>query len=169
MAEKALDRMNVPAVFYTPKTTNNSHTNVYGNVFAESDDHFLADWITVGYVSKQTPFGQGTGLGFPKSELREATKNEVLVALTTNHPFGRKYRPNCKTAMDAGFHLIMSDAFRNWTNDDPDGTQPIHNISRNQIREARKTAWKKYNRMMIFWRFICRKQARLIRKAMAIA
>ncbi len=161
-----LDRMDAPAVFYTPKTANNeSHRNSFGRVFTESSDHFRPDWITVGYVSKQTPFGQGTFLGFERSQLREATREEVLAALSTNHPFGRDFRPSCRKAMDASFHLVLSQAFRNWTNDDPGGSAPIHNVSRGQIRNAGETAQRKHNRMMTIWRLICWKQARAIKKA----
>lgn len=165
--ELELDRMNVPAVFFTPKAANENHKDAFSRVFTESGDHFRPDWITVGYVSKQTPFGQGTFLGFEKSQLRGATREEVLTALSTDHPHGRGFRPHCCVAADASFHLAMSSAIRNWTNDNPGGTPPIHDVSRDQIRNAGETAQRKHNRMMNIWRLTCWKQARAIRKAFA--
>lgn len=164
--KEALDRMDVPTVFYTPKTAdNNSHTNAFGRVFAESSDHFRSDWITVGYVSKQTPFGQGTFLGFERSELREAMREEVLTALRIDHPHGRDFRPFCREAMGASFHLALSRTFRNWTNDDPGGSPPIHDVSRNDIQKFGETAAARHNKLMRKWWFITWRQRLAIKSA----
>lgn len=169
MMEKPFDTMDVPSVFYTPISESNSHRDAFGQVFAESGDHFEKDWITVGFVSKQSPFGQGTYLGFAREELREATKEEVRAALAANHPHGRKFRPGCMTASNADFHLVMSKVFANWTKEeDRDkgrGTPPIHDISRNQIKDARDNALKEHVRIMRIWGLICWKQSRAIKKA----
>lgn len=107
------DRTGVPT-FYTPKDSNNNHHAYPGQVFAKTDRHFQPGWITVGYVSRQTPFGQGTYLGFRTSELREATMEEVLSAIERGHPHGSTFIPRTPELLDSGFHLLMSKAFSNW-------------------------------------------------------
>lgn len=165
---KQIDRIEVPK-FYTMinPESRSPHRNSFGQVFAESSDHLKAGCITVGCVSKQTPLGQGTYLGFQRTELREATREEVLVALNRDHPHGRHFRPHCQEVANANFHLIMSQAIGNWTDDNAGGARPILDISHNEIRATSKAAQKKHDKIMRLWRLICRKQTRAIRQALA--
>ena len=135
-------------------------------VYAESSDHHAPDWITLGYVSKQTPHGQGTYCGFPRWGVREATSDEVLQALGLDHPFGPGFRPNCQTAQDVSFHLAMSGAIGNWLNDNPGAHRPIHNVSRQELRDLRDRALAEHEAMMSHWDEITAKQAQEIRQAL---
>jgi hypothetical protein len=182
---KPLDRIEVPKFYATRNPEASTHPDSRGQVFAESDDHFMAGRITVGYVSRQTPLGQGTFLGFPRTELRDATRKEVFAALDRDHPFGRSFRPDCREAMNANFHLVMSRAVKNWTNDDPGGARHVPNIldagvlvvgganssilnvSRSEIQAAGEAAQKKHDKTIRFWGLICWKQSRAIRQAFA--
>jgi hypothetical protein len=165
---KQIDRIEIPK-FYTMinPESRSPHRNSFGQVFAESSDHPRAGCITVGYVSKQTPLGQGIYLGFPRAELREATLEEVLAALNRDHQYGRHFRPSCQEAVDANFHLVMSRAIRNWTDDNAGGARSILGISRNEIRATGKTAQRKHDKIMRLWRLIYWKQTRAIRQALA--
>jgi len=159
MSDKyAIDRLIVPK-FYVPKRGyRGAHKGTIGRVLAPSSEHFKPDWITVGDVSKQTPFGQGIFMGFARNELREATKEEVLKALTLNHPYGKKFRPHCREALDAQYYLVMSQAIGNWTNDEPRSEPPVNNISRREIVDYAEEAIKKYEKIMKRWKQICNMQ-----------
>lgn len=109
-----LDRRWVP-VFFTPKEECNAHRCAPGQVFAQNGRHHAAGWRDVGRVSKQTPFGQGTSLGFPGSELRRATREEILAALETDHSQGSEFRPGCQETRDAVYLVALSHVFKNLT------------------------------------------------------
>jgi hypothetical protein len=79
------DRQEVPA-FYSLKEPSETYPGAFGHVFAPSAPHGTPGWLCLGYVSRRTPFGQGTYLGFPVSELRLAREDEVLAALEEEHP-----------------------------------------------------------------------------------
>ena len=160
-----LDRMGVP-VFYTPKGQINSHDGSFGKVFAESSAHDKSSWICVGYVSKQTPLGQGIFSGFPTKELRIATKEEVFAALKKDHKYGDHFRPSCIEVSDANFNLIMSKSVANWTNDGPSNVPPIRNISRKQIEDQGKQAAERHKKIMKNWIKICKNQIETIKKAL---
>src|SRR5687768_4122366 len=96
----AIDRIQVP-IFYTPIGVN-SHQVVPGiEVLAESSDHFRDDWITLGYVSAQTPLGQGIYMGFERSAVTVADPVVALANLMRTHPYGRGFRPDCREAGNA--------------------------------------------------------------------
>ncbi len=80
--------------FFTMREAKGAHRNQFGQVFSETSIHFSPGWICVGFVSQQTPLGQGTYLGFNRNELRRATKREMGLALKRNHPHGENYRPS---------------------------------------------------------------------------
>jgi len=164
-----LDRVEVPK-FYTPIITTGLgrtfHKGSNGKVFTPSSDHSTLGWMSLGYVSKQTPLGQGTFLGFPTTKLREATKEEVLAALKLNHPFGKSFRPHCEEAANAGFHLAMASAIGNWTNDNvPDDN--IIGVSKQDLKNAAEKAVDHHKELMRRWRAICLMQKQAIRAALA--
>jgi hypothetical protein len=66
-----------------------------GTVFAQVGTHNDSDHITVGQVSYDTPFGQGTGLGLPADQLRPAMLAEVLAAILRRHTHGAGFMPLC--------------------------------------------------------------------------
>ncbi len=152
-----LDRVSVPE-FYTPKEEGGTHADDFGQVFAPSSEHHTPGWITLGYVSKQTPFGQGTYLGFPRSEIRKATREEVLVALEYDHPFGEDFRPNCQEALDAGFHLALSRVFGDWTTDDASERRSVLGMSRQQISDYGRSAAEKHRELLSRWGEVCEVQ-----------
>jgi hypothetical protein len=64
-----------------------------GKVFAKSSSHFMRHYSTLGYVSRQSPLGQGTYMGFPTRVLRPASPVEVAMALGKTHPHGDGFSP----------------------------------------------------------------------------
>ena len=134
-----------------PKKDREYHKSAEGKVLAESGKHDNPRWISVGYVSKQTPLGQGTGLGFERSELRPAKRHEILAALEQDHPHGKNFRPSCRKAMDADFHLVMSQAISNWTTDEPSKHGSIIGVSRKQLEDARDEALREHRKMLANW------------------
>jgi hypothetical protein len=148
--------------FYVPKDEyDGSHRRW---VYTKSGDHFSKGWITCGFVSRQTPFGQGTYCGFRRSELREATADEVLDTLKKDHPHGSRFRPSCREAMDAEFHLVMSKAVRNWTNDSAGSNPPVHNFSRKDLEDFRDQAMQRHMEMLARWDEITAEQTAEIEK-----
>ena len=158
----AIDRLEVPT-FYTP-TVATVHDGILPGirVFAESSDHFMEGYITLGYVSAQTPLGQGTFLGFKHEQVREADPFAVIANLRRTHPHGRSFRPHCTEAQNADFHLMMSGAVRNWTNDDTGGVGPIHDVSRGEIERYAQDARRQYRKIMRRWKRVTRQQIKLI-------
>ena len=135
--------------FYVPKESyEGPHEK---QVYAISDDHHSPGWVTCGFVSKQTLLGQGIYCRFPLEELREATRAEVLDALKQDHPHGADFRPHCMEAMSASFHLAMSKAVGNWTNDKPGRHPPIHDVSRQEIVDYANEAQVKHDEMLGRW------------------
>jgi hypothetical protein len=158
----SLDRMNVPT-FYTPKDSNNGHHLPSGIILAESGSNRTFGWITVGYVSRQTPFGQGTYLGFKRSELQKADPMWVLAAITIDHPHGgAAFRPKSEEAIGAEFHIIMSGAIDNWSTDS--GKPSILPVSRRDLFGAQKRAIQKHEALLARWDEITRKQIEAIKK-----
>lgn len=160
-----LDRVEVP-IFYVPIDGCTTHTNCERKVFTPSSYHPIQGWISVGYVSKQTPLGQGTFLGFPVNQLRKATKEEVLTALNKNHPFGKGFRPKCEEASDIGFDLLMAGATANWTNDNAPN-ESIINISKKQLKDLARQASKHHAKLMRRWKSICKMQITAIQQSFA--
>jgi hypothetical protein len=158
----ALDRIDVPK-FYTPISSENYHKVKSGQVLTESSDHGKEGWVAVGYVSKQTPFGQGIYMGFEKNELREATSQEIIASLLKVHPFGIDFKPSCQEALDASFHLVMSTSFSNWTNDKQRGI-PVINFSRQEILDYRNSVMANHNKIIKDWRYITEKQRDIIKQ-----
>ncbi|OGC45268.1 hypothetical protein A2V49_01565 [candidate division WWE3 bacterium RBG_19FT_COMBO_34_6] len=161
-----IDREEVPSVFYTPKSTTNHHGVKPGQVLTVSSQHQSSGWVCLGYVCKQTPFGQGIFMGFPIGELRIATPDEIRASLKTNHPHGQEFRPHCQEAMDASFHLLMSSAIGNWTNDNEQssGHRSILGVSQKDIQGFGEQAMAKHQKIMDNWSKITDHQAKAILK-----
>ncbi len=99
-----IDRMEVPNFYVTNKRfvewISNPRKNMSagwshepkGQVYAQSGYH-EDGWLTLGYVSKQTPLGQGTGIGFNNSWVTKATMEQVKEALSKDHPHGANFLP----------------------------------------------------------------------------
>jgi len=157
----AIDRVEVPR-FYTPtvRTDHGLHPGL--TVLAESMEHHTSGWITLGLVSAQTPYGQGTFLGLQRDEVVEADPLVVIANLRRTHPHGQDFRPNCRAAMNASFELALASTFRNWTTGDPGGSQPIRPFSKQQIRVAGEEAARRHAAMMRKWKQITRRQIRAI-------
>jgi len=164
-----LDSINVP-IFYTVKDQKNGHESPLGTVFAVSSDHGSKGWMSLGYVSRQSPMGQGTYLGFPLSEIREAMPNEVLAALEKDHPHGKSFRPGCKKAMDASFHLTMASAVGNWTTDGArkSGRKAVVDVPNDEIRKYRDDAIREHTDLMARWEEITAKQIEAIQESFGI-
>jgi len=167
MKNFAIDRKEVPS-FYTPKTADNSHNTPVGQVLVQSSDHTSFGWITVGYMSRETPLGQGTYLGFPRGELRLANREEVLASLKANHPLGKGFRPDSMTVADAQFHLILSQATRNWTTDEPSRHGSVIPVSRQELKDYAQDEAKKHRRIIANWDRITAKQRWAIKQALEV-
>lgn len=160
MSTFEIDRVAV-VDYYTPIDRNNGHEIGPGVVFAESDTHFNAEWICLGFVSKQTPLGQGIYCGFHKDKVRKATAEEIRLALSRNHPFGEKFRPASQKLRDASFHLVMAEVVANWTTDGPSqGAEPVLPISKQSIRDFMETEANKHEKIMAAWAEITAAQAK---------
>ena len=158
--EKHLDSMELPR-FFIP-TGENFHQDYIGTVFAENGSHFSEGWVCCGFVSRQTPFGQGTGLGFRLAELRTATKEEVLQAVTLDHPHGKDFRPHCREVADAQFHLVMGKAIGNWL-EGSKGTYPsVIPATAGEIVALAGEAGAHHQSLMDRWDEITTKQIELI-------
>ena len=157
-----IDRMEVPE-FYVVVRPHETNPVPIGTVLARTNDHHKNNWITLGFVSAQTPLGQGAFMGFEHDQVRKATPAEVIAALKHDHPHGKHFRPHCTEASDSSFHLIMSGVIANWTNDDlrPDAP-PLHNMSRRELIAGGNAAAKTHRRLMRRWRWITRRQIKLI-------
>lgn len=149
--------------FYVPIDDYDGPHDKAGEVYAISGDHFSPGWVSCGFVSKQTPHGQGIFCGFKWAELRDATPDEVLGALEKNHPHGKNFRPRCRKAMNASFHLVMSRAIGNWTNDELRCVRPVHDVSRQEIVDAAQKAQAKHDAMLDRWDEITSGQREAIR------
>ncbi len=88
------DRIEVPT-FYTMKRARGGHKIYFGFVFTLNTEyqHPTPGYVLVGLVSQQSPLGQGTTARFKRSELRRASKKEVLRALRHEHLFGSSFHP----------------------------------------------------------------------------
>lgn len=95
-----IDRETPPRAFYTLKaSTGRFQAGVH--VFAQSNDNSDRTQITLGVVSAQTPFGQGTEYHFSRRQLRRATPDEVRAALQQNHATKTgAWRPECPEVRD---------------------------------------------------------------------
>lgn len=163
--EFRIDRLEVPT-FYVPKSPDNPHGFPVTCVLAESSDHFNESWITLGIVSRQSPLGQGTYCGLERTMVHEALPELILEALQRDHPHyeGADFRPGCMEAMNAGFEVAMSSAIRNWTTDDPGGSRPIRDFSRDDVAYAGNRAAAQHAELMQRWDEITAEQVRLIQE-----
>lgn len=159
----AIDRLVVPAEFLTPRSLDNVHAAPLGTVLAQSDGREQPAWVCLGYVSKQTPLGQGIYCGFLRAELRLATGDEVRAALKADHPFGASFRPGCMEAMDASLNLLMASAINNWTTDNRDASSPpILRRSKSDLVNSGNTAMQEHDSIMRRWDEITASQAAFI-------
>lgn len=163
MGKYDIDRMVRPE-FWTVVSTDNHHNCPMGTVLAESAEHDTPGWICLGYVSFDTPLGQGTYCGFPRREVRPATKDEVFAALLENHPHGAGFRPINLEAGDIGFQLTMSSAIGNWTTDQPGSKAhgSILPVSRAQLLEAYRKSTAKFEEIMSRWNSITGQQLAMV-------
>lgn len=101
-----IDREDPPLVFYTPVTDfRGMKTGV--DVLAVSGEHPNLGYMTLGIVTRQTPFGQQGHFGFLHQEIRRATPDEVRAALSRNHELGEGYIPEIMPSMSrARYQLI---------------------------------------------------------------
>jgi hypothetical protein len=132
---------------------------------AASGDHPKPGWVTMGYVCWQTPFGQGIGMGIKASQLRPATRDEVIAALKTVHPLGWDYRPGCQELNSASFHMMMSspNGPRGWTADRArPGARPRLPLTRRQIETFAASASTRYQWILDNWDAITRRQIEVI-------
>jgi hypothetical protein len=84
--------------------------NISG-VLAVNGRHWSSDaWLSTGYCSFQTPYGQGVGIGVEERFTRAATWEEIERALSMDHPHGPDFRPSCPEATDASFALTLAEA-----------------------------------------------------------
>ena len=154
----AIDRLVVPP-FFTPRSADNAHKTPRSTVLTQSDDHHSEAWICVGYVSKQTPLGQGIYCGFMRSELRPATSDEVRTALASDHLHGAAFRPHCSETAVATFHLLMSSAVSNWTTDKWDAAAPpIIPYRNDQLASAADRALQRHGEILERWEEITTQQ-----------
>ena len=164
---QSIESIEVPETFYVradwaPKEF---HPSAAHRVLAQSGPHFKPDWITLGFVSKQSPRGQGVFMGFPLSLLRVATTKEVLRALEQDHPHGNNFRPGSQETMTLGIYLVMSEGTRNWTNNNTVDTPNIE-VSQQQLREEQERFRKERALIIAEWPSICTRQAKAIRSTL---
>ncbi len=106
-----IDRPNPPRTFYTPKKGYSPLGCIPGaTVLAATNSHPHAaeGWVTVGYASRQTPFGQGIYMSIQIKRLRPATPDEIKHALSQDHPHGTQFRPRCQELDNADLSLQVS-------------------------------------------------------------
>ena len=163
-----IDREDPPHVFYTVKRAGGMHNLTPGvSVLGVNGRHRSASegWMTMGHVSKQTPFGQGISMGIQAQRLRQATADEIRRALGRDHPHGPHFRPDCQELSDAGFSLMMSGptAPQGWTADRVrPGNRPLVPLTRDQIRRQGQEAQARYTAIMQDWDNITRRQIQAI-------
>lgn len=163
-----IDRPHPPRVFYTPRRGRQPHDCKPGvTVLAISGRHRRSSdgWVTMGYVCRQTPFGQGIGMGMKTNELRHATADEVRRALTRDHPHGAHFRPGCSELDDAGFALTMSSPTgpQGWTADRVrPGSQPIVPLTRTQIGRQARSFQEQYLAILGDWNNIASRQVEAV-------
>lgn len=143
-----IDRDVPPTAFYTPKQA----AGIFRpgiHIFAQSDDIPDRNSLTLGLVSRQTPFGQGTFYVFAKSQLRRATTVEVLAALDQEHlTKGGPWKPECPEIRN--LNVLLSG-----------GQCPDEDLARLSRAEARRLlgAYKvEYAGIMQKWRLISGRQ-----------
>ena len=102
--------------FFKVKPGSEAHPNTVGQIIAVEKDQkpHAPGYVDGGLVSKRTPFGHGTGLGYPKAELTPATPDEIRAAIKKTHPCGWLFKPDSQAALDRGFHEVLSGSVSNW-------------------------------------------------------
>jgi hypothetical protein len=105
----AMDRLAPVPKFYSVKEEHPVHRILPGIVLAEADVHFSRGYVTMGYVSLQTPFGQGVYMGLKKKDLRRAERLEIAFAISLMpHPHGKDFRPACLDGSEAQYQALMA-------------------------------------------------------------
>jgi hypothetical protein len=156
----AINRLVVPT-FLAPLTDRSGVP--LGAVLVQSNDHHNPAFLTVGYVSRQTPFGQGIYHGVPKRDLRRADPEEIRAALQRDHAHGASFRPFNTDAADATFHTIMSTGLSNWTTDGASAARPpIQPYSRQDFQDAAARSSQAYAAVMARWDEITQEQIKRI-------
>lgn len=168
-----IDRVTPPQTFYTPKRRIPAHASCRPgvDVLTATENHNQANegWVVMGYVSKQTPFGQGTWMGMRRNDLRQATPDEIRLALTRDHPYSPKFRPTCTELQDAGFSLLMSGptAPQGWTADRVrPGSRPVVPLTRKQIEQHGRSVQQRYQQILADWDNITSRQIAAILKSL---
>jgi hypothetical protein len=141
------------------------HLSTARRVLAESAPHHKRGWITVGFVSKQSPRGQGVFIGFPREWLRPASKKEILRALTQDHPQGSDFFPLYQDTMTSCFQLAMSSAFRSRPNNNAPEA-PVHDTCEQSAHDEQVYSIKDCAYSVEEWPATCECQAEAIRSAL---
>lgn len=157
----AIDRVTPIPVFYTVVSEDNVHHDPLGTVYAESDTHSNPGWITLGYVSIQSPFGQGVYAGFPREQVRIAEPKEIFLALKRDHPMGRTFRPDSPILLNIAYHRGLSRASENWTTDSGKRNS-ANNFSMNDLEALAREEGEKHNSITERWVVITHIQAGII-------
>jgi len=159
-----IDRMEPPKEFLTLRRAVKPLPELKPgeSVLAISSDHPTPGYVTVGYVSKQTPFGQGTFMGVPIKSLQRATREQVLAALQIDHPHGAGFRPVCKELQNAAFALLADrpDGPQGWTASKvAPGANPLMPVTTAEVRRYANVIGTKYQEILDNWDAITRQQA----------
>jgi hypothetical protein len=162
-----IDRTDPPQGFYTPRRGKRPYGAISGvTVFAISGIHERSDFVTVGYVCRQTPFGQGTSLGVRSCDLRRARPDEIRLALLNDHPHGPQFRPGCDELNNAAFHLATSNKTgpQSRTADKTrHESKPVLPVTRKQMSSSEEQVARQYRQIMAYWEKIAKQQAHAIR------
>lgn len=158
-----IDRSTPPKALYTLRQAVLLHAGIEPGVtvLAISGEHRREGYTVVGHVSRQTPFGQGTSMGVRISNLQRATRNQVLTAITIDHPNGPGFRPMCKELDNAGFSLMMSgpNAPHGLTRDTAlPGREPIKQVTRAEVERYANVIGAKYQEILDSWDTITQRQ-----------
>ncbi len=109
-----IDRVDPPVVFYTLKGDQNTF-KAGVDVFAQSGEHHDLDMVTLGLVTRQTPFGQYLRRGFLRKEIRWATPDEVRAALNRDHKEGSRFVPGIMPNMSSVLYWVIKKRWRSIT------------------------------------------------------
>lgn len=163
-----IDRPGPVPTFWVLKRSTPDHPRISpGTVLTVTDAHFKPGWMTLGVVSRQTPFGQGMLLGIHQSNLRRAVSAEIRRALRQHAPEGPTYRPECMELRDAAHHAALSVrlgvAFGDSTDDSGRrNIRPIVPATTAQLESFIALAGKRYSAIMRRWDQITAAQVQAI-------
>lgn len=89
-----IDRVDPPLAFYTPvEDAGPAHLRAGADILVECAEHPSLGMMTLGLVTRQTPFGQCLYRGVSYREVRIATPDEVRAALGRDNERGTDFVP----------------------------------------------------------------------------